>query len=270
MNCPLCNSQKLAEVSYESCQVYVCGNCGLQFLEETSNDMSYYEGYYQRFRGQGQPDDELRLIQYEIDARHLSTYIDQGTILDVGCSNGGFIQALDRSGDYVLHGIDPDNQAIAQARGRFSDSRIRFDGVDLLSFKPQNQYDAVVFRGTFQYLGTTLTDAMGKILALLKDDGKIIIYSLPNSDSFLYYLSQDKWHLFHAIEHRLIFNEQSVKYLCHAFHLELLELSYPYLNTAYANVDDDYAAVVKVAQGGVPKSIPFWGSIMQAVIQHEG
>ena len=102
---------------------------------------------------------------------------------------------------------------------------------------------------------------------ILETDSKILIYSIPNSDSFLYTFLGENWHMFHKLEHTLIFNQLSIMKLCEIFNYKLIELSYPYLETPYANPKKDYENLIDLIQNKKTKSFPFWGNIFQAVLE---
>jgi len=265
MNCQLCGSDEQTVIELSSCEVNVCRNCTLQFIDEQT-DNNYYQGFYEHFDLNNSEHDKLRKTQYSLQAEHLKKTIPSGKILDVGCSSGELLSNIVGKPQYSLYGIDPDKKAISQAKKKFG-SEIQFFDSDLIHYETDIKYDGIVFRGTLQYLGSDLRMTMEKISKIFSSNGKMVMYSIPNSDSIQYYLLKDKWQLFHKLEHRLIFNRCSILKLCEIFKYKLIELSYPYLETPYANPEKDYEDLINLIKEKKIKSFPFWGNSMQIVLQ---
>jgi len=145
--------------------------------------------------------------------------------------------------------------------------KFNFFDCDLVNFDTEIKFDCIIFRGTFQYLSTDLCKSMKKLNQICSKNSKIIILSLPNSDSFLYKILKNKWHLFHKLEHTLIFNRKSLYKLCEIYGYRIIELSYPYLETPYANITEDYENLIKLILDKKQISFPFWGNIIQVVLE---
>lgn len=265
MNCPLCNSEN-TNILERISDVIVCSDCTLQYVDDRKYDKQYYENFYEKFRSKNSELDRLRQVQYDIDAKHLQKFVQKGNILDVGCSTGEFLASLEGNSDFRLYGIDLDESAISMAKQKHG-NKIKFSNFNLPDYKPDVQFDCIIFRGSFQYLGSELKLNMQKISKICKKNAKIIIYMLPNSDSFLYFFLGDKWHLYNKIEHKLIFNRKSIQKLCEIFNYKILELSYPYLETVYSNPKKDYENLIKLLKNEHTKSFPFWGNVMQIVLE---
>ena len=163
-------------------------------------------------------------------------------------------------------GIDIDKSGIEYANKHFGNAAI-FYQTDLPEMKVSEKFDVIIFRGTFQYLGEELHASMKQLKKLLKPDGKILVFTLPTSDSFVYYLLRENWPLFHA-EQRLFFNERSVRQLMKMYSFQIMDLRYPYLEDAYSNPDQDYINIKKIILGQSTQSSPFWGGVMSLVITH--
>lgn len=268
MNCPLCNNSSVTSVYIGSQLMHNCSTCQLQFVPETGHEAEYHKNYFERFRVNNEQMNELRLKQYEIDAAHFIKQINHGHILDIGCSRGTFMNILNEKGKFdKITGIDIDESAIKYATENNRHANLQYLATDLLSFNSHEQFDAVVFRGTLQYLGSNLSNSFEKIKTLLKKDGLIIVYSLPNADSFIFKLAGENWSLFNPKEHKLFFNESAINYLCRKFNLEIEELTYPYIGTPYENVSKDYNTVIDMIKNGTQSSPPFWGNIIQLTLR---
>jgi len=267
MRCLLCNCETSVTIPIANDSIYECTNCSLQFMPEIKSD-DYYDDYFDKFRSNNSNLDDLRKKQYNIDAQHMSNFLVSGNILDVGCSTGEFLSHFLAKSDCNLFGIDLDKGAISKAKKLYGE-KIHFSVGHLHNFSEVKKFDCIVFRGTFQYLGSNLRLTMEKIQKILTKNGKILIYVLPNSDSFLYYYLKEKWHLFNRTEHTIIFNKKSILELCKLYNFKLLEISYPYLDTVYANPKKDYQSLIDLINEKKLQSFTFWGNIMQVVMKKQ-
>ena len=264
MNCPLCNSNNKQNKKLSNSQISICNDCSLNFIESKQDD-NYYDGFCENFDLTDSKIDKLRDKQYELHTKYIQKIIPKGKILDVGCSSGELLKRISKEGNYELVGIDPDKKAIKNAQDK--NKKIKFFESDLIKFDLENNFDAFVFRGTFQYLSYDLIKSLKKMRTIGKQNAKIIILSLPNSDSILYKILGDNWHMFHKLEHTLIFNRKSFLKLCDIFNFKLVECTYPYMETPYANPEKDSQDLIDLIKLNKEKSFPFWGNLMQVVLE---
>lgn len=267
MNCPLCESSDSHVLTMETSEVYQCNQCTLQYIDdkEFSKKKDYLKNY-KKSRDENSVLGKLRKIQYSLDAEHLQKFISKGKVLDVGCSTGEFLLNLSRNSKLQLYGIDLDKDAISLAKKRYG-FKIQFFNCDLINYQTNLKYDCIVFRGSFQFLGSDLSKTLKKISKIFSENFRVIIYGLPNSDSILYYFLKDRWNLFDKLSHTLIFNRKSILKLCEIYNYKILEFSYPYLETPYANLKDDYESLIRLIRDGEKNSFPFYGNIMQIVLE---
>lgn len=263
-SCPLCSSKNIKTQKLQKQKIEKCISCNLQFIKTRSQNTSYFKNY-NKFRNHTSSHFKLRLKQYEIDSNFLSNIISKGNILDVGCSDGIFLNKLNQVGIYNLFGIDPDEMAIKNAKKKFP--KIKFESSNLLEFESKIKFDAIIFRGSFQFLGLELQDTLKKLHHISKRKTKFFFFSLPNSDSFLYYLFKEKWNLFDEKSHKLIFNKFSIERLCKLYNFEIEHISYPYIDTPYANPLKDYKKIMRSIRLGNFVNVPFWGNMMQLVLK---
>ena len=55
--------------------------------------------------------------------------------------------------------------------------------------------------------------------------------------------------------------------LCEIYNYKICECSYPYLETPYANPAENYKNLIQLIKGKKNNSFPFWGNIMQIVLE---
>ncbi len=269
--CRLCFSSDTIILPKGKINVTACNDCEFQFIDnyESYLDNDYFDNYFGR-RKENNTDNknELREKQYIIDANFLKQFIKYGdTILDVGCSSGKFISIISTLDDELkCFGIDIDDSGIKEANKLYKNNA-NFDKQTLASLKDSDKFDLVTFRGTFQYLGEELHESIATLKKVLKNNGKVVIFSLPSTDSFMYDLLSDKWGLFHP-EMSLMFNEKSIKFLADKNNFKIETIRYPYLSDIYANPKKDYENIRKIITGESDSSNPFWGSLMTVVLSN--
>ncbi len=267
--CFLCGAQKKSTISHGVFKITCCDICQLQCVEDYEKhlDDNWFDNYYRRRKDNSKIHlNEKREQQYKLDASIVKEFLKDGdTVLDVGCSYGKFlhlIASLRKNLNCI--GIDIDQFAISEANQNFGDSA-EFYNKSFLSVDRQDEFNLVIFRGTLQYLGETLAASLTHLHSILKNDGRIIIFSLPSTDAFMYELLGEKWALFHP-EMQLMFNEYSLRIMADIYGFVIEDLQYPYLEDVYANPKEDYDNVKNIILGNSEKSNPFWGSIMRAVL----
>jgi SAM-dependent methyltransferase len=266
--CFLCGSKKNMEsVCYNNILVRKCNICEFNYIPGNENYIGkdYYSQYYERRNTESSLKlNNLRRDQYKLDANWLSKYMtNDKRILDVGCSSGVFLSEIYKiTKSKYLSGIDIDNSAIIEAKKHLSDVA-EFRNKRLLEVF--DKFDLIIFRGSFQYLDKDLHRSIKHLKGMLNHNGKIIIYSLPTTDSFVYHLLKDKWALFHP-EMSLMFNQKSLEHLLGLHSLNISRLDYPYIDDVYANIERDYIQVERIVSGLSKESTPFWGGVMRVVI----
>ncbi len=114
--CPLCESAQIAPLrGYESAHLRRCDACGFVFagrrpsLEQTRRQ---YDGY-----GTGAVESDLTRKRYEELLDEFEAYRRTGRILDVGCGEGGFLQAAAARG-WEVHGTESTEGALERNRAR--------------------------------------------------------------------------------------------------------------------------------------------------------
>lgn len=272
-NCPLC--KKINHTFHEigTHKVIECSNCNLNYILSENiefDETKYYSNYFEKLRSDFKNESYIKRVeQTKIDAKHLNNISRKGNVLDIGCSTGEMISQLNSIGDYDFVGCDLDLSAIKYASNKFNKFKnIKFINKNLLDINLNKKFDIIIFRGTLQYLAWDLIPTFNYLKRLLKKKGKIFIYSLPNSESFIYYILKDKWQMFDKNEHKTIFNRKALIYLEKKFKLKIIELSFPYLETPYCDLRNNYKTVIDIILNKSKNGTAFWGSTIQCVLEN--
>lgn len=239
--CRLCNGSDVSLIhkgtrDRSDVDVLKCNLCGLVFLSQVATDDSYYaDGQmmpgvdFDRWRKNSFADDSRRFTNF----KHL---IQDKTILDFGCGNGGFLKLAHgewtQSGLAVrprrLVGVDLDKESVR---------RIQNDGIECygdIRELPDIKFDVIFLFHVVEHLADP-----GTILCALADhlsDGGIIVIETPNADDALLSIYHcDKFADFtYWSPHICLYNEQTLRQMLEKAGFEvkdmLQEQRYPLAN----------------------------------------
>lgn len=155
--------------------------------------------------------------------RHGLSWGLPGTVCDVGCSTGEFLEAICWTGPRYGMEISAHARRAAMQRGVDFSRNILTE---------RNFFDVVIFRGTIQHLPEPFR-AMQQAHRALKPGGHIAFLATPNAGSLVYRL----WQELPVSDDARNFWMPSAKTLSNAlknFGFEIVATEYPYLNSGYA------------------------------------
>ncbi len=155
-NCPLCgrgNSEPALEKG--ALHLVRCLQCPMVYANPVPTDLASGE-YYDRaaadyYLSPAKLRSDYADIRFERELRLFRKYCARGTVLDVGCSSGGFLYQLKkRFGDcYDVLGTDASGPALAYAESRGLPVR---RGSFLDQALPHGSFDAITFWAVLEHL----------------------------------------------------------------------------------------------------------------------
>ena len=202
-NCPVCDGQAGFVLHHQKFTVpdgypvpseydlVSCCRCGMIFAD-TAGTKSDYDRYYCDYsiyespagtdHGATPPRDLPRLACFaRLCADQLPDF--NAAILDIGCANGGLLQAMARLGYQNLTGIDTSANCVAHTR------RLGFQAIQgtLETVPAQPQYDAVFLTAVLEHVLDVRTAAHN--LARCCKPGGIVAVELPDAAHYVDYLN---------------------------------------------------------------------------------
>ena len=218
--------------------IWECPVSGLRFREPLPAEQlkDYYGAeYHEQMTGAHGAAKRQLAYRKENESRvaHLQKYLCSGRVLDVGCSNGDFAQALNRGG-LEAHGLDISNEACERSRSTLGDDHVHCGTLESLAPKLRGQFAAVTMMDVIEHC-SDVVGLMRAVRDVLTANGILFLRTPTLSSPFhvvgnLSYRLTLGWYktaifkLYHA-EHLYFFNELSIKRLLDDCGFDTLELA---------------------------------------------
>lgn len=227
--CPVCKEdnkdllffQQFIEIAEASLlagyNVVVCRNCGFCFADhipdQAAFDRYYHEmSKYEHQDHSGQPS-EFEMRQFPALVQFIQKYIPdpQVRILEIGCANGGLLNALKQAGYRNVLGVDP-SPLCARNAERLYKIRVLTSALSDLKIG-LGQFDFIILVAVLEHI-KDLADAVTKLSDLLAPNGKLYI-EVPDATRFT--SSPDAPFQEFSIEHINFFSPNSLSNLMGTF-----------------------------------------------------
>ncbi len=212
--CPICGGETARLVGEKhGLRVFKCSACTVQYSErapEVSQLSELYDRAYFHGGKAGYPayeaDESLHRKRSRSYLRDLMAHASsRGTLLDVGCATGFFLDEARQAG-WDVRGCEVSEWAATYARQHF-----RLDVVMAPFPTPllgPEQYDAVTFLNVFEQLPDP--HAAERVLRDLVKPGGLLALETWDVDALVVQMSGMKWHKYRPDETPLYFNRQSL------------------------------------------------------------
>ena len=200
-----------------------CLNCTHIFLNPRPRVSDLLQHYPEHYECYSSPEPVSRIEKWHQDqeAEKRIRLVEaaspiSGNLLDVGAGNASFVKAAHTCG-WEVTGIEP-NWEMMDHGPRSEDFKIITK--EFTNFEPGRQlYDVITFWDVLEHLPSPM-EALEKAVGLLTDQG-VIIFSIPNIDSFDRNLFRSAWIGWDPPRHLHLFTEDSLEYLTNRLALEI-------------------------------------------------
>lgn len=215
-----------------------------------TDDRDLYSAEYFREHYEHDP---KREAMYQQERDRITAYFpDGGTILDIGCGVGGFLQSFDDR--WQKYGVEPSEFASDRARGR---GIAIMQSVQIADF---DTFDVVVFRGTLQHINFPMA-ALTHAYQALKPGGLLAVLATPDTDGLVYKI----WGRLPALDaprNWILFGRRELVNILERFGYQDIRVLHPYLGTPYASPVKDFCKFAVSLVFGWRK-FAFPGSMME-------
>ncbi|HKV63635.1 MAG TPA: class I SAM-dependent methyltransferase [Candidatus Acidoferrum sp.] len=178
LTCPCCESDKVKR-AFEKGEsgFYSCHKCCLTFIWPRPDDaalVDLYEDYGRRYySSEGVKRYLLSANHYHREIELLSRTSQAGTLLDVGCSIGGFVKAAGELG-YEAQGIDISGVSVAVGQS----AGLKIQSGDFLRTAFADSFDVITMWATLEHLPEP-SRYVQRALKMLRPGG-VFLASVPN------------------------------------------------------------------------------------------
>lgn len=201
--------------------------------------------------------DPRRMKSFLLEKSFIQQFVETGTICDVGCGTGEFLESINWQGP--RYGMEISDNAKETAKG----FQIDFEK-NILTEK--NFFDVVVLRGVIQHLPSPFEYLMASYDSL-KPGGYIVFLMTPNADSLVYRL----WGTLPCLDSLRNFWIPSTRTLSSNLSnigFKVISSETPYKESPYRSfLRDHFAFFRKLLKLKNSCDFPFWGNMFQLVAQ---
>ena len=231
-NCPICNSQKINSflncidytVSRETFNIVKCTSCEFKFTNPIP-ELTKLGNYYKSDEYISHSNTNKGFVNscYQIVRKYtlikklklISKFYKTGSILDIGCGTGEFLNTCKLAKWNVL-GIEPDQDARRMAQNNFSiDVRPE---EELRNLKDES-FDVITMWHVLEHV-PNLKERVKELKRLIKPKG-IIIIAVPNCSSLDAKIYKEYWAAYDVPRHLYHFTPKDIELLMRGFDMKV-------------------------------------------------
>ena len=268
-NCPWCESDsyKTWGRTVRGFKSVKCRTCGLIYVKNRLNEtglQKYYGDYLSKVHQVDAMLNKQRTLMYELEFSLIHKYMKGGSVLDVGCSGGYFLDMFSKNG-YECFGVEFGKEAASEAKEKYK----VWDG-NICNIKINRNFDLIIFRGVIEHISYPKA-YLDKAVSLLNSGAMVYITSTPNRDAFCCNLFKEMWNQHEPEAHLMHFGPSHFdQYFSKHNMTKVVEHNF-YEDTPYANIDKDILNVAKAIKAKASRkkidfrSPAFWGNMMSLI-----
>jgi 2-polyprenyl-3-methyl-5-hydroxy-6-metoxy-1,4-benzoquinol methylase len=245
--CPICNETSLKNnlvckdftVSNDSFMLVYCNNCNTKITSPrpTTEEISkYYESetYISHSNKSNTLFEKLYKFVREINLKSKLNLInnhskEKGTILDVGCGTGEFLETCSKNG-WNITGVEPNKNAITNSI--IKNTTIIYEDVEKLDNK--SEYNVITLWHVLEHLYNPI-ETLKKLKKHLKESG-IIIIAVPNFESYDANLYKEYWAGYDVPRHLYHFSSKSIQTLAKKNNMKIIKIKPMIFDSYYVSM----------------------------------
>lgn len=247
--CPACKSidifPKLEAqdytVSNEKFSIWHCANCTIRFTQDVADQNSIGK-YYKSDNYISHSDTKSGLVNSLYHSirkftlllkRKLiqnQTQLKSGTILDIGCGTGAFLNTMKEAG-WKITGLEPDDTAITKAKSLY---QIHPQSSSELFNLSEQQFDAITMWHVLEHVHQ-LNEYFFQLRKILKDNGTLFI-AVPNYTSFDAHFYKETWAAYDVPRHLYHFSPMSMELLVKRYGMKIKTIKPMWFDSYYVSM----------------------------------
>ncbi len=219
--CPVCKEDNCIAIFGKEGGVYVkCLTCEMVYINPVFTDSAithYYQSNHSVQSEIVENSDAFYVNLYNQGLDSIEKISPKGTILDIGCSSGVFLDVAKKRA-WQTHGVELNENEFefAKKKGHHVHNAL-LETIDL-----KTTFDAITMWDVFEHIkdGEFYLKMMSK---LLNKDG-VIFLQIPSSDSLAAKILQEKCNMFDGLEHVNIYGVKTITQLAEKCGLTVLHI----------------------------------------------
>ena len=239
--CPVCAFDASQKIFIKNGGTYVkCNKCGMIYLNPVFKDDELRRYYENNSTVQADSHTNESAFYYAIYSRgliNIQKYSLPGSILDIGCSSGFF---LDVAIDYgwQTYGIELNRSEFLIAQSK----KHKVWNLPIEEISPNTKFTAIFMWDVLEHIkdGNKYLDYLRNHIA----DNGLIFLQIPNAASIAARVLQDRCNMFDGIEHVNLYTPKTITVLCErlGYHILYMETVIDELHVLkkYLNYEDPY------------------------------
>lgn len=274
-NCPVCSSPHILpfseikdfSVSQRSFAVVSCNTCGLKFTQNVPDAeaiVPYYaftdyvshndtrdgiiNNLYQRVK--------KFTIRQKVAMINALVYEKKGTLLDIGCGTGSFLEAMQADG-WRIEGIEPDAGARKLATEK---TGISIYGTERLTRMEPGSFDVITLWHVMEHVHG-LQEYVKNVAKLLAPGGLLIV-AVPNYTSFDAGYYGNYWAAWDVPRHLYHFSPNAMRAFMHQHHFQPLLIKPMWFDSFYVSMLSEKYKNGSLIRGGF---VGLWSNICALV-----
>lgn len=291
MQCPICPDQSYywttveesaypmhritsKETNKKKFHLYKCRCCGHGSFNPGVKSQEELSTFYNQNYAQDYMPTELnerflqRKKQYELDVRLVRKYLQARTVtvLDFGCSVGYYLKAM--PAQWSKHGYEINPYEIEYLRQHQPQIAVYAD----ISEIPKQKFDLITLRGVIEHL-YDFKETFSLINKAIKKGGFVYISATPDFDAPTARMYGNKWNQICVPFHYHYFTSASLAALFAKNGFGMKGLHHEYLDTPYADFNEDSKRFIKNVSRVLKRQIPeknlhaYPGTMLSAVFE---
>jgi len=248
-NCPVCNSADIHQqlsakdhtVSGETFSIWHCNSCTARFTQDVPGQDAIGP-YYASAAYISHSDTKegfINSLYHKVRKRTLAakrrliinqTKKDRGSILDIGCGTGAFLNEM-RTAGWTIAGLEPDDVARKNAASLYN---IEPDAPGKLFELTPGSYDAITMWHVLEHVHE-LHAYIQQAEKLLARNGKLFI-AVPNYTSYDAAHYKEYWAAYDVPRHLYHFSPAAIKQLLVPYNLTLTTIKLMWFDSYYVSM----------------------------------
>lgn len=248
-HCPVCKSEAIKPelkatdhtVSKEEFSIWHCNNCTARFTQDVpaQDDIGGYYASAGYISHSDTKEGVINNLYHLVRKRTLAakkklvmreTGVSRGTILDIGCGTGAFLDTMNKAG-WMTTGLEPDAAARIKAVALYGINPL--EPGKLFELVPAS-YNAITMWHVLEHVHQ-LHEYISRIETLLAEKGKLFI-AVPNYTSKDAEIYKEHWAAYDVPRHLYHFSPPSMEELLKPHNLKLIACKPMWFDSFYVSM----------------------------------